>query len=98
LAGNAAFKRVKLHVKPFIHGLLKSQRIVVSLNGDVVYQERLSTGRGVENPIVIDLPTEPALDKYTLEFNFPDATSPKDVGYNEDKRKLGFYFQRIVFE
>ena len=98
LAGDTFFRTVKLEITPFIHGSLKSQRLEIMLNGKVVHQEEISSVRGAENPVIIDLSTKPTSKKYTLEFKFPDSTSPKSIGFNEDSRKLGFSFQRITFE
>lgn len=96
--GDGDLKSVKIEVAPFIYGRLRSQHIEVSLNGRIVYQENLSSVKGPENPIFIELPKTHDLRKHVLEFKLPDATSPQDVGYNQDSRKLGFAFRRIIFE
>lgn len=98
LDNGEAFKNVKLQVAPFVYGALKSQRIEVTINGQHAFQEEIGTARGTDNPIVIPLPRATDSGKYTLEFRFPDAVSPKEVGLNEDRRRLGFSFKRVMFE
>lgn len=94
----APAKVIKLQITPFIFGALKSQRISVSLNGVVLGVYDLSTPRGADNPILINIPHKIDTKEYSLEFEMPDATAPRDVGFNEDGRKLGFSFKTILFE
>ena len=82
---------------PFIYGSLKSQRLEISVNSVVVYQDSISIARDYKSPIVIDLTNVPVSDEYIIEFNMPDATSPKKVGFNKDPRELAFSVKRITF-
>ncbi|WJV63238.1 hypothetical protein PCO87_03845 [Pectobacteriaceae bacterium C52] len=94
VAGGSVFKTVKLEITPFLYGSLHSQRLQVSVNGKDVYQGNFFAARNSNNPLVIDLSRVPAAETYTLSFKMPDATSPKEVGFNEDGRKLGFSFKK----
>jgi hypothetical protein len=95
--GGAPPKVLRLQLTPFLVGSLKSQRIVVTLNGERLGVYELSTARGVDNPITIDIPSSITANKFVLEFEIPDAKSPKEVGLSEDRRELGFSFQKISF-
>ena len=97
LTGRNRYNSVELEMVPFIFGMLKSQRLEISVNGIQAYQDSISIGRNSNDPIIIDLTNIPVSDEYIIEFNMPDATSPKEVGLNLDKRELGFSIRRITF-
>lgn len=98
MIGQTDVRLLKLELTPFTSGALKSQRIEVLVNGKTIYKNSISIARGIENSINIKLPAKDKLNKYVVDFKFPDAISPKDIGYNEDRRKLAFNFQNITFE
>ena len=97
LTGSNRYKSVELEMTPFIFGPLKSQRLKISVNGIQVYKDSISIVRDSNNPIIIDLTNVHVSDEYVIEFNMPDATFPKEVGFNPDKRELGFSIRRITF-
>ena len=97
LTGRNRYNSVELEITPFVFGPLKSQRLEISVNGIHIYQDFISIARDSNNPIIIDLTNIPVSDEYIIEFNMPDATSPKEVGFNLDKRELGFSIRRITF-
>ena len=97
LAGDNRYNSIKLELTPFIYGSLKSQRLEISVNGIHVYQNVISTSRDSRNPVNIDLTNIPVADEYVLEFNMPDAISPKEVGLNDDGRMIAFSIYRIAF-
>ena len=97
LTGSNRYNSVELWVTPFIFESLKSQRLKISVNGIQTYEDSISLERNSNNPIVIDLTNVPVSDEYIIEFNTPDAISPKEVGLNPDERKLAFLIRRIIF-
>ena len=97
LTGGSRYNSVELEMSPFIFGPLKSQRLKVSVNGIQIYQDSISIERNSNNPIIIDLTNIPVSDEYVIEFDMPDAISPKEVEHNLDVRELGFSIRRITF-
>ena len=97
LTSGNRYDSVELEITPFIFGQLKSQRLKISVNGIHVYQDSISIAKGSNNPIIIDLTNIPVSDEYIIEFNTPDAISPKEVGFNLDERELAFVIRRITF-
>ena len=97
LTGGNRYNSVELEMAPFVFGQLKSQRLKVSVNGIQTYQDAISIERNSNNPIIIDLTNIPVSDEYVIEFDIPDATSPKEVGLNLDERELAFAIRRITF-
>jgi len=91
-------KALKLQIRPFVFGALRSQRLSVAVNDHVLGKFDLSVPHGPENPLVINIPPNLASGKVLVEFEIPDATSPREVGLSEDGRKLGFSFQSIIFD
>ena len=91
------YNSVELEMSPFVFGQLKSQRLKISVNGIHVYEDSISITRDSTNPIIIDLTNIPVSDEYIIEFNTPDAISPKEVGFNLDERELAFTIRRITF-
>ena len=97
LTGRNRYKSVELQMTPFIFGSIKSQRLKISVNGIQTYQDSISIPRDSNNPIIIDLTNIPVSDEYVIEFDMPDAISPKEVEHNLDVRELGFSIRRITF-
>ena len=97
LTGGNRYNSVELEMAPFVFGPLKSQRLKVSVNGIQTYQDAISIERNSNNPIIIDLTNIPVYDEYVIEFDTPDATSPKEIGLNSDERELAFTIRKITF-
>ena len=97
LTGGNRYNSIELEMTPFIFESLKSQRLKISVNGIQTYEDSISIERNSNNPIIIDLTNIPVSDEYIIEFNTPDAISPKEVGLNLDERALAFSIQRITF-
>ena len=97
LTGRNRYNSIELEMAPFVFGPLKSQRVEISVNDIHIYRDSISIARDSNNPIIIDLTNIPVSDEYIIEFNMPDATSPKEVGLNLDERELGFSIRRITF-
>ena len=92
------FKTATIELIPFTYGVLRSQRLQLLVNGNYVYEGDLSEARGVNNPLIVDLTGVPSSESYVLTFKIPDAVSPKEVGFNEDDRKLGFFLKKISLD
>ncbi|GHV54309.1 hypothetical protein FACS1894216_14070 [Synergistales bacterium] len=82
-------------ISPFLSGALREQRVGVFVNGIHV------------NNWAIDAPATKELllskeqikgETMTIEFKLPDAASPKELGMNEDGRKLAVAFREILFK
>jgi len=97
LSGDKKYNSIQIELKPFIYGTLKSQRLEIYVNGIHIYQDDISNSEDFRNQIDIDLTNIPVADEYVLEFNMPDASTPKEVGLNEDTRKIAFSIKRISF-
>jgi len=89
------FTKAKIELAPFTHDFLNFQRILLFVNEEIVYQGNIST-MDSNNLLIVDLTSVPSLDSYTFKFEMPDAVSPKEVGLNEDVRKLGFNLRNII--
>ena len=96
-AGGKRYNSIDLELTPFIFGPLKSQRLQISVNGYKIYQDSISVARDSNNPIILDLTKLPTSHEYTIEFYMPDATSPREVGLNEDGRRIAFSLKRVTF-
>ncbi|EWS65941.1 hypothetical protein Y695_00797 [Hydrogenophaga sp. T4] len=94
----APLTRVKLDIAPFIAGIIKSQRLGISINGIQSTPLELSAARDFRNPIVIEIPKEVESKRYSISFEIPNAASPKSLGLSEDNRELGFRLRSIIFE
>lgn len=94
----APLSKVKLSVTPFIAGTLKSQKIMISINGAPSTSFELAGARDSKNPITIDIPKGAEPKKYSILFEIPSAASPKSLGLSEDRRELGFSLRSIIFE
>jgi hypothetical protein len=72
------------------------QRVVVSANGQALGEIIFDSPDAAYHALAI--PAEvAALDAegVTLQFDFPDAISPRDMGVNEDTRKLGILLETL---
>jgi hypothetical protein len=86
--------RATIAIAPFLFGELKSQRLRLRVNG-------LSAGEFVlsaPTTITVDLPDVTSPQSYTIEFEAPDAKSPKALGMNDDGRRLGFSLSSLTLE
>lgn len=88
--------KVKIHATPFVYGSHDIQRLRVTIKSNVTEYifNNAEGGRSVE----IALPSYKDGEKITIDFEMPDAISPKQVGYNEDVRPLGVNIRTIIFE
>lgn len=73
-------------------GKIPKQRMKVSSAGKVLI-ERSFSKEGVES-FKVRLPAEVTKkSQVTLDFEFPDCASPKELGMSEDPRKLAVFFR-----
>lgn len=81
---------------PFLSVEHPRQRLVIKVNKQRVYQgEFLYDGVVVPLEVVIPAPSEQG---YLIEFETPDAISPKALGLSEDVRELSFSVKELTFE
>jgi len=72
-----------------------TQKAVVFLNGSKVEEEQYLSDKP---PKVIEIPVPKAPgEKLSLKFSLPDAVSPKELGLNQDIRKIAISVQSIEF-
>lgn len=85
----------RLDVMPFLgEGRVRSQSILVFLNGAFCAYQIVAGPRVLE----VLLRKETFLSKgNTLSLAFPNATSPIELGINQDQRTLAFAFRSMQF-
>lgn len=91
-----AAKGMTVRVAPFFSGEHQRQRLAIKVNDTTVYEGVFVGGSPVE-PIHVAVP---ASNKhgYVIQFETPDAVSPKALGLGEDTRELSFSLQDLTFE
>jgi hypothetical protein len=73
-----------------------SQRALVSVNGSKPVEYRYEAGREMK---VIELPlAHISAGEVRISFSLPDAVSPKELGMNEDTRKIAISVKSFEFE
>ena len=83
----------------FISDAQPTQRVVISLNGTPVFSDKISRSTG--NRLELKIPDAARIaspESITIEFRFPDATSPLDPGINRDRRTLALGLRAISFK
>jgi hypothetical protein len=81
---------------PFLSVEHPRQRLVIKVNKQRVYEgEFLYEGHVAPLQVVIPAPSEQG---YVIEFETPDAISPKALGLSEDVRELSFSVKELTFE
>ena len=79
----------------FISGeVRKRSRVKVLING-VLHSEWEITKPGEEIVLRVSAAANKNGD-YTVEFELPDAVSPKELGLSDDVRRLSLAFKKIV--
>jgi hypothetical protein len=89
-------KNLKLNVRAFVNEKKEAQKIFILVNG--VPEKSIELTHFDNNEI--DIPISTALSKLpfiTIDFQFPDATSPKKLGIGEDDRILGIGLKSAQF-
>ena len=89
-------KNLKLNVRAFVNEKKETQKIFILVNG--VPEKSIELTHFDNNEI--DIPISTALSKLpfiTIDFQFPDATSPKKLGIGEDDRILGIGLKSAQF-
>lgn len=87
---------VGLVARGYVGPARPQQRVAVSANGQPLGEVAFDSPDAAYH--VIDVPAEIAAldgDGLTLQFDFPDAISPRDMGVNEDTRKLGILLETL---
>jgi hypothetical protein len=84
----ARYDKLEMKLRPFLlRGQLDMQRLVIKLNGRPIATLELRD----PNPKVysVELPSEILSRKNVLQFELPDARSPKELKVSPDSRQLG---------
>lgn len=85
-----------VRVAPFFSGEHQRQRLAIKVNDTTVYEGVFLGGSPVD-PIQVSLPSSNK-HGYVIEFDTPDAVSPKALGLGDDNRELSFSLQDLTFE
>ena len=93
-------KNVELvvNVKPFIaHGKLDSQRVKVYIEQNLAGEWIVKNPLFHEETMIISKELFQKSGSTEIQFVFPDAKSPSELGVNKDLRKLSLAFSSILF-
>ena len=91
-----AARGLTVRVAPFFSGEHQRQRIAIKVNSTLVY-EGVFVGGGPVDPIHIEMPASNN-QGYMIEFDTPDAVSPKALGLGDDTRELSFSLKDLTFD
>lgn len=89
---------IDLTLWPFVRPTHPHQRLTLSVNGKLLLQKEFEQNAPTEIRLVIsrDLVTEDGSVK--LDFDLPDAVSPRSLGQDEDVRLLSFAVTQLRVE
>jgi hypothetical protein len=91
--------RMRLQVKPFlVPDELDRQRIGISVNGSQVTRLELTREGFQELELLIPAELFSDAGPNRIEFDLPDARSPKSLGRSRDLRELALAFMELRFE
>lgn len=72
----------------------QKQRIIIFCDGDEIYNEEIPENK---DRILVNVLKEYIRNNtLELDFEFPDACSPKELGQSDDARKLAFAFSEML--
>ena len=87
---------IQINARAFVTPKNPSQIVQVSVNG--IPQLHVTLGQFNDNEFFIPIPqSERGKKTIVLGFVFPNAASPKQLGLNDDERKLGIGLKTMVF-
>lgn len=87
---------IQINARAFVTPKNPSQIVQVSVNG--IPQSQVTLGQFNDNEFFIPIPqSERGKKTIVLGFVFPNAASPKQLGLNDDDRKLGIGLKTMVF-
>jgi hypothetical protein len=96
LRPSVAPNTLKVKITPFLSAEHPRQRLLIKVNGQRVYEGEFLY-EGLVEPIQVAIPA-PTERGYVVEFDAPDAISPKALGLSEDTRELSFSVKELTFE
>jgi hypothetical protein len=84
---------LEAQVEPFLGGgKIKAQRVGVVVNNKLIANQKIATAQ----KFLIDIPKEIVTDGLLqIQFDLPDAQSPRELGIRKDKRYLALSFTRM---
>ncbi|WP_409318432.1 DUF6311 domain-containing protein [Pseudomonas sp. KCJK9016] len=94
-------RSIVLDALAFVQPQHPVQRVIVSLNGEQVLSTSLTRfhGNRLEIPISTALGEHLASDdRLTIELQLPDATSPRQLGINDDSRIMGLGLKSLTVQ
>ena len=95
LPAGGEYKRAIVQMTPYLPPGHK-QQVVIRVNGARLFDQTYDSESVVE-PIDIRLPDPDKHERYTIEFDMPDAISPQQAGQSADGRVLGVSVKSIRF-
>ncbi|MEE4174143.1 MAG: hypothetical protein V2I57_07815 [Xanthomonadales bacterium] len=92
--GTAAIE-VTAEILPFLgEGRIAAQRVSVSVAGEVLDERTVAAAESW----TLRVPHDPGRRRLDLEFEFPDAATPKSLGMNVDGRALAVRLNHLTLE
>jgi len=87
---------ITFDLSPYVTGLHPQQTAKVSVNGTPVANWKFSGGSSTTEQIRVPSQlVRGANGALTVDFEFPDAISPKELGQGGDDRKLGVFVRQV---
>ena len=93
IARGSAPKYLVMKARGFVYDTIRTQRVIVRLNGNPPEEFKVSATREIK----LKLPTLTDEQVLIVEMDFPDAISPRDLGLSADARRLALTFESAVF-
>lgn len=81
-----------LLVKIVFPTVFHEQELIISVSGNVVFDEIISEGQEIS----FDIPTQYVENTLIIEFSYPDAISPQKLGESSDTRELAVSFAEMI--
>jgi hypothetical protein len=93
-------KSMTVILKGFVTPKHSRQRSVVTLNGERIGKFEINEGEPSPTILTFDLPPSTYLPGQVnnIEFSVGNSISPKELGVNNDTRRIGLWFESISFQ
>jgi len=95
----ASVQSIFIYFDALLHNSHPGQRVEISINGTQVFSDTVH--RPIDNSLelrILDATRVASSDSFTMEFRFPDAVSPADLGLGSDPRILALGLKEISFQ
>lgn len=88
---------LRMRFQPYIKPAQERQRVVVRLNGKVVAQWQFTKDQVETRELALPLTDiqPPPVPRLHIQFDFPDARSPRELGISDDTRLLGIHVEAM---